>query len=352
MEEKKSDESKSSALSPAEVPSSKETPAPKESHKSKLILSKWMVAVFAVLLVTLLAVGGFAMYLLNKSATPTTQITVSPTATPAAQFKTYTNTKHNYSIDYPSDWEFKEDSDSKNGASFNPLSKPGSSDTSDAIRVSADQALANYFTTSFEEYVKVEAKYEIQNYDTLASIKKVTTGTGIIGWEATWMVQPMMGMPKNSKSSESLPITYFEVPGSKTLLVRVTLDRKEELTTYEKMLTTFIIPANLQITPTPTPDDKSVLLYVIRKYIALKYNSSESDFTLTVSKIEGNFAQGGVSDQGGGGMWFAAKEDGVWKLVWDGNGVIECSVFTLYPKFPTSMIPECYDTATQQSVTR
>jgi len=51
-------------------------------------------------------------------------------------------------------------------------------------------------------------------------------------------------------------------------------------------------------------------------------------------------------------MWFASKEEGAWMLVWSGNGTIECLTFTLYPNFPTSMIPECYDSAKQDVVKR
>ncbi|MFI5265661.1 MAG: hypothetical protein ACHQT7_02855, partial [Candidatus Levyibacteriota bacterium] len=159
----------------------------------------------------------------------------------------------------------------------------------------------------------------------------------------------VVGSPSKSES-ESLPITYFEIPGNKTSLVRVTLDRKEDLATYEKMLLTVKVMAPL--TPIPTVDEAAVLKVVIKKYIALEHNSNENSLTITVSKIEGNYAQGDASAEGGGGMWFAAKEDGVWKLVWDGNGTIDCSTLTLYPNFPTSMIPECYDPATQNTVKR
>jgi hypothetical protein len=73
--------------------------------------------------------------------------------------------------------------------------------------------------------------------------------------------------------------------------------------------------------------------------------------TITVSKIAGNFAQGGASEQGGGGMWFAAKAGGVWNLAWDGNGTISCTSVNPY-NFPTTMIPQCWNDATQKMVTR
>jgi hypothetical protein len=51
-------------------------------------------------------------------------------------------------------------------------------------------------------------------------------------------------------------------------------------------------------------------------------------------------------------MWFAAKVNGIWKLVWDGNGQINCSDIAAYPAFPTDMIPECWDTTTNKVITR
>lgn len=331
--------------------------------------SKWIIAVIAFLV--LIAAGGTAVYLLNNSRTgksQNTQTAVEPTTvssiTPAlaAKWKTYTNTKYNYSIDYPDDWSFRESPDSKNGAGFNPLNKPGYPDESDSISISAGQKMGGYEDNTFEEYVKI-AGTEIQNYNELASLKKVTTVDGIIGYQTTWMVQPLtiMGQPPTGGESESLPITYFELPGDESSLVRVSLNRDEDLNIYEKMLSSvkFINPpSKLQSTPTsiptplPTVNEESLLKTVIKEAIVAKSNGDGSSLDITVSKIEGNYAQGGASDEGGGGMWFAAKVNGVWKLVWDGNGVILCTDLTSYPDFPSSMIPGCYDEATQDTVQR
>lgn len=253
----------------------------------------------------------------------------------AKNWKTYTNTKNNFSIDYPADWSVEE-SDSKNDVSLGSVS------------VDVGQKSGGYNNTPLEEYAKVAANREIQNYNELVLFKKITTTSNITGYETTWKVQAIMG--GGSGSSESLPITYFEMPGNKTLLLRVTLDKEVDLSTYEKMLTTVKITAPA-ILPPPV-DEGAVLKTVIRKYISLKSNAPESSLTVTVSKIEGSYAKGMVSDVSSGGLWFAAKEDDVWKLVWDGNGVIECSTLTLYPNFPASLIPECFDPKTQETVKR
>jgi hypothetical protein len=104
--------------------------------------------------------------------------------------------------------------------------------------------------------------------------------------------------------------------------------------------------------PKPTADESTDLPVLIKTALILKHGSNAESLNVTVSKIEGNFASGGASGQGGGGMWFAAKVNGNWKLVWDGNGQINCTDIIAYPDFPTTMIPECWDTTTNKIVTR
>jgi hypothetical protein len=110
------------------------------------------------------------------------------------------------------------------------------------------------------------------------------------------------------------------------------------------------------VTVTPSPesvvDEESVLLAAIKAALIAKHGSDAGLLNITVSKIEGVYAQGGASAQGGGAMWFAAKVNGEWKLVWDGNGQINCSDIAPYPDFPIGMIPECWNTATNKIVTR
>jgi len=93
----------------------------------------------------------------------------------------------------------------------------------------------------------------------------------------------------------------------------------------------------------------------IKEQIVAKRGASAQNLEITVAKIEGDYAQGGArpSDgEGGGGMWFAARVDGKWQLVWDGNGIIECSDLQDYPDFSNSMIPDCYDSQQQDLVNR
>ncbi len=101
----------------------------------------------------------------------------------------------------------------------------------------------------------------------------------------------------------------------------------------------------------PTADETAVLISAVRAGLVAEHGSDAANLNVTVSKIQGNFAQGGASGQGGGGMWFAAKVAGIWKLAWDGNGTISCASINPY-NFPATIIPECFDEATQKLVTR
>lgn len=110
-------------------------------------------------------------------------------------------------------------------------------------------------------------------------------------------------------------------------------------------------PAPSAVMVSPTVDETAMLIAAIKAGLVAEHGSDAVNMTITVSKIVGNFAQGGASAEGGGGMWFAAKVGGVWKLAWDGNGTISCTSINPY-NFPVSMIPECWNDATQKSVTR
>lgn len=107
-------------------------------------------------------------------------------------------------------------------------------------------------------------------------------------------------------------------------------------------------------TPNPLPvvDESEALIAAIRAALIVKHGTESGSLNITASKIEGDYASGGAAGPGDGGMWFAAKVNGDWKLVWDGNGQINCSDIVPYPGFPNVMIPECWDTVTQKIVKR
>lgn len=112
--------------------------------------------------------------------------------------------------------------------------------------------------------------------------------------------------------------------------------------------------AALAQTPNPLPvvDESEALISAMRDALIVKHGTSAGLLNITVSKMEGDYASGGASGQGGGGMWFAAKVGEIWKLVWDGNGIITCTDIAPYPLFPKDLIPECWNTNTDKMVIR
>lgn len=99
-------------------------------------------------------------------------------------------------------------------------------------------------------------------------------------------------------------------------------------------------------------NDNQILIDAVRAGLIAEHGADAGSMNITVSTVEGNFAKGMANAQGGGGIWFAAKVGGTWKLVWDGNGIILCSDITAYPTFPKDLIPSCWDNASSKLITR
>lgn len=110
-------------------------------------------------------------------------------------------------------------------------------------------------------------------------------------------------------------------------------------------------------TPAPTPlaspiDENQILLNSMKDQLITEHGPNMADAIFAVTKIQGDYADGTAGQSGGGGMWFAVKVNGSWKLVWDGNGTIDCQTLVPFPNFPSSMISECWDSKNLKSVTR
>ncbi len=114
------------------------------------------------------------------------------------------------------------------------------------------------------------------------------------------------------------------------------------------------VPPSCDFAPCPTPqtDEKTSLVAAVKAGLVAEHGADAASMAITVSTLTGDYAKGMASAGAGGGIWFAAKENGTWHLVWDGNGIIDCTSLVPYPAFPTSLIPECYNTATQKPIIR
>ena len=80
----------------------------------------------------------------------------------------------------------------------------------------------------------------------------------------------------------------------------------------------------------------------IQQLFAAKYPKYAKTVTVRVDKETQNHARGGVIFVPGapGGIFLAAKIDGRWQLVFDGNGQISCALSKY--GFPADMLADCF----------
>lgn len=66
------------------------------------------------------------------------------------------------------------------------------------------------------------------------------------------------------------------------------------------------------------------------------------EIIITVDKLIGNYAKGGIGGRWGGGgtAWIALKTDGVWEKIWGGQDIISCSIANKY-QIPKEIYEEC-----------
>lgn len=207
------------------------------------------IAIFILGIVALFFGGYYYGQMQSKKVTQKSEKSITKAGNPEKaigtdtdEWKLYINEVYNYSIRYPSDWTVREFPDSKTGASFRPNNKPNDYQyeyisINKSGRIMSDE-LPN---PTFEEYVKIAGK-EIQNYNSLSTIKKIETQSGIVGYTTTWKVSPLSSMGRSSaKEGESLPRTYFEIPGDNTATIQVEITNDEYRAIYDQMISTFTI---------------------------------------------------------------------------------------------------------------
>lgn len=133
-------------------------------------------------------------------------------------------------------------------------------------------------------------------------------------------------------------------------------------TIYYKGLPSFTSPSGVSVVSTekvdvaspsasPVVEDED-LAKIIKEALVKKYGSESADMKVTVSETEGEYAKGMVTEQGGGGMWLAARLNGKWTLAWDGNGTVGCDDISPFPGIPVTWVPECWDNSSKKLITR
>lgn len=88
----------------------------------------------------------------------------------------------------------------------------------------------------------------------------------------------------------------------------------------------------------PSSDETEDFKTIIKQLLIEKHGESANGLTITVSKIQGDYARGGASETGGGAMWLAKKVNNNWQLVFDGNGVPDCNKLKTTYLFPTAIL--------------
>lgn len=90
----------------------------------------------------------------------------------------------------------------------------------------------------------------------------------------------------------------------------------------------------------PTVETEESAEVGIKNTAMKKFNFKSEDFSIVISKQNGNFVQGGVkmTDPNTPGGWlYATKVAGVWQIVQSGNGGPDCAVLNQY-KFPREVL--------------
>lgn len=105
----------------------------------------------------------------------------------------------------------------------------------------------------------------------------------------------------------------------------------------QKCLRTWEEPCEV-VSPTITVDETESLKTIIKQLLIEEHGESANNLTVTVSKIQGDFARGGASETGGGAMWLAKKVNNSWQLVFDGNGVPDCNQLETTYLFPKEIL--------------
>lgn len=83
------------------------------------------------------------------------------------------------------------------------------------------------------------------------------------------------------------------------------------------------------------------------KYVGDK-TIEEGDEVCSVTKVDGNFAKGGVGSSGGGIAWLATKIDNKWAVVQKSQDSWSCEILEQY-NFPKGFTKYCFSSETNES---
>ena len=210
-----------------------------------------MVVIFFLMGIAALGIGMYVFEHRSASVLPPGTPSPSASAETMSSWKTYTNQKYGYEIQYPGDWAAREFPNTKTGVGFSPQtasSTPGN----DAIVVDAWQRPGMFEHMPFDTFVKQAGMQYVQNYQSLASIEPVKTDSGVTGYETTWNVVPLKG----GATTVSAPIAFFHKQGDEATDYVVRTDSNTYADVYSTMLKTFAFQASASSSPAIVGGDK------------------------------------------------------------------------------------------------
>lgn len=162
------------------------------------------------------------------------------TSDASSDWKTYTNKKDGYSIQYPRDWDIREFKvmGGGDGVAFHPLNLP-SNPMNEFIEIEMDvrgfsmgNAEDPVCRKPFLNYLKED---EMKDLGIVDSLEKISNNNNVESYKITWYRFDLNG----NSYTDNVPIAYFDSGLMDCRLPKVFLINTAYINTYNEMIKTF-----------------------------------------------------------------------------------------------------------------
>lgn len=150
------------------------------------------------------------------------------------------------------------------------------------------------------------------------------------------------GRAPASPTMESTPSPPTVTPAEALATQPIEDTNREE--TYQPtpaMVATTEIQPTEQLVQNASPEETDQLdddALALRRALAARFGVSPDEIAFVITEQTEEHATGGVP----GGYFLAAREEGTWVIVYDGQATPSCTEIAPY-NFPVDMVPECLD---------